>query len=76
MFDVGPGCNDGAQNHQSKGEQGKTSDRATKPQHLSVRDENDCQILEDGVHRDRQELESLGTRVDHANQQQRNRKPY
>lgn len=76
MFYIGPCGDDGAEHHQTKGEKGKTRHRTTEPQHLSVRNEDDSQVLEDGVNGDREELKRLGTGVDHTNQKQSNREPY
>ena len=76
VLDVGPSGNDRTEDHQTKGEQGHASDRAAKPEDLTVRDEDDGQVLEDGIHGDRKELEGLGAGVDHADQQKSNGEPY
>ena len=76
MFDIGPRGDDGAEHHQTKGEKGKTRHRTTEPQHLSVRNEDDSQVLEDGVNGDREELKRLGAGVNHTDQKQSNREPY
>lgn len=76
MLNVGPRGNDGAENHQTEGEEGHVGDGATKPEDLTVGDQNDGQVLEDGIDGDGQELEGLGAGVDHADQQKGNREPY
>lgn len=67
-LDIGPRSNDGAKHHQAEGEQGQGGDAATEPEHLSVRDNDDCQVLEDGVDRHGEELQGLGARVNHADE--------
>lgn len=76
MLNVGPCGDDGAHNHESKGEQGKTGDGATEPEHLTVGNEDNRQVLENGVYRNRKKLEGLGASVDHADQKQGDGKPY
>lgn len=76
MFDVGPGGDNRTKHHQAKREKRKTGHRATEPQHFSVGNEDDGQVLENGVDRDRQELERLRTGVNHTDQEQSDRKPY
>jgi hypothetical protein len=66
MFDVGPRGNDRAQNHKSEGKQSEASNGPTEPEHLSVGDEDDRQILENGVYRDREKLKRFGARIDHS----------
>ena len=53
---VCPSRNDGAQDHQAKREERHASDRTTKPEHFSVGNEYDGQILEYRVDWDRQKL--------------------
>lgn len=76
ISDVGPRGDNRTKHHQAKREKRQASNGATKPQHLSVRDKNDSQVLEDGVDGNREELKSLGTGVDHTDQKQSNREPY
>lgn len=75
VLNVGPGGDDGAENHQTEGEQGHGGDRATEPEDLSICNQDDCKVLEDGVYGDREELESPGAGVDHANEEERNGEP-
>lgn len=42
--------------HERERDERETRDVAPEPEHLAVRDEDDGHILEDGVHRDREEL--------------------
>ena len=75
MLDVRPRSDDGAHHHQPEGDQGQTRDRASEPKHLAIRDEDDGKVLEDGVDRDREELKSLASSVDHSDQEEGNREP-
>ena len=74
-LDVGPGGNDGAEHHQAEGQQAERGDAAAEPEDLSIGDDDDCQVLEDGVDRDGEELEGLGARVDHADEEERDGEP-
>jgi hypothetical protein len=74
-LDVGPSGNDGAEHHQAEGQQGERSHAATEPEDLSIGNDDDCQVLEDGVDRDGEELEGLGARVDHADEEERDGEP-
>jgi hypothetical protein len=76
MLNVGPGGDNGAENHQAEGKESHVGDGATEPEDLTIGDEDDGQVLEDGVDGDGEELESLGAGVDHADQQKGNREPY
>jgi hypothetical protein len=69
VLDISPGGNQGAEDHQTEGEQGQISDGATEPEDLSIGDQDDGQILEDRVNGNGEELESLGAGVDHADQE-------
>ena len=75
MLNVCPSCNDGAEDHQTEGEESHGCNGATKPEHLTVRDQDDGQVLEDGVDGDREELERPGTCVDHTDEEESNREP-
>jgi len=74
-LDVRPRSNDGAEHHQTKREQGHGRDASTEPEDLSVGNDDDGQVLEDGVHGNREELERLGARVDHSDEEQRDGEP-
>jgi hypothetical protein len=75
MLDICPGCDNGAENHQTEREEGHGGDGATEPQHLSVCDENDSQVLEDGVDGNREKLERPSARVDHADEEKGDGEP-
>lgn len=75
VLDIGPGSNERGEDHKTKGEKGHATDAAAEPKDLAVCDQDDCQVLEDGVDRDGQELESLGTSVDHANEEEGDGEP-
>lgn len=51
MLNVRPSGDDGAENHEPKREERHSRDRSPKPQNLSVSDQDDCEIFEDGVNR-------------------------
>jgi hypothetical protein len=76
VLDIGPSSNDGAEYHHAEGQQGHGRDRAAKPQDLTVGDDNDGQVLEDGVDWDGEILQGLGSGVDHANEQERDWEPF
>lgn len=75
MLDVCPGSNDRTQHHETEGEQGETRNRAAEPENLTICDEDDGQVLENGVHGYRKELQSLGASVDHADEKEGDREP-
>lgn len=75
MLNIGPGGNDGGKNHQTEGEQRHRRNGATEPEHLTIRDDDDGQVLEDSVDGDRKVLESLSRRVDHTDENERDREP-
>lgn len=76
MLDIGPSSNNGTDNHQTEREQSETSDsRTAEPENLSVSDQNDSQVFEDGVDGNREELQSLGARENHSNKEKSNGEP-
>lgn len=75
VLNVGPGGNDGAENHEAERTQSHGSDGASEPKHLSVCDQDDGQVLEDGVDGDGEELDGPGARVDHADQEEGDGEP-
>jgi hypothetical protein len=75
MLDVCPCGNDGAQDHQSEREEGHGRDRASKPKHLSICDQDDCKVFENSVDGNREELEGPCARVDHADEKEGNGEP-
>ena len=74
--DVRPGCDDGAEDHEAEAQQGHARDGSAEPQHLAVCDQDDGQVLEDGVDGDAEELQGLAAGVDHADQQQGDGEPF
>jgi hypothetical protein len=76
VLDICPGRNDGAEDHQAKREESHRCDGASEPKHLAVCDQDDGQVLEDGVDGDREELERPCARVDHADEQEGDGKPW
>jgi len=76
MLNIRPCCNDGAEDHQPKGEQGHRCDGSTEPEHLTICNEYNCKIFENGVHRNRKKLQRFCARVDHTNKEERNWKPW
>jgi hypothetical protein len=75
MLDIGPSGNDGAEDHQAKGEKCHRRHRSTEPKHFAVCNQNDGQILEDRVYGDREESQRLRARVDHTDEEERDREP-
>lgn len=69
------GGKDRREDHQQERAQGHGGDGAAKPQNLTVSDQDDGQVLENGVDWDGQELQRLGGRVDHGHKQKGNRHP-
>lgn len=63
------------EDHQQKGAQGHCGDLTAKPQNFTVGNQNDGQVLEDGVNWNRQVHQSLRGGVDHSNEKKSNRKP-
>ena len=76
MLNIRPGRNDRAGNHQSEGKEGHWRDGTSEPQNLSICDQDDCEILEYSVNRDREELKRLGAGVNHADEKEGDGKPY
>lgn len=76
MLNIGPSSNNGTGDHQSEGEQSETGNsRTTKPEDFSVSDQNDGQVLEDGVDGDREELQGLGAGEDHSDKEKSDGEP-
>lgn len=76
MCNVRPCCNDGAEDHQSEGKQGHGRNGASKPQNLTIGNQDNGQVFEDRINRDRKVSESLCAGIDHANQEKGNGKPW
>jgi hypothetical protein len=75
VLNISPRSHDGAEHHQTEREQGQGRDGAAEPEHFSIRNYDDCQVLEDGVDGDREELEGPGARIDHADEEERDGEP-
>jgi hypothetical protein len=56
VVNVGPGGDDGRTDHEEERDEGKTGDVSAEPDDLAVCDQDDGQVLEDGVDGDREEL--------------------
>lgn len=65
MLNIGPSRDHTRQNHQPKREQSHPGDRAAKPKDLTVCDEDDGHVFEDGVDWNGEVLDRFGTGVDH-----------
>ena len=76
MLDVCPSRDDGTQDHESEGEKSHGCDRAAEPKNLAVCDQDDRQILEDGVDGNRQIFESFCTGIDHSDEEDGYREPW
>ncbi len=66
VLDICPGGDDGAENHEAEGEEGHSRNGAAEPEDFAVGDQDDGQVLEDGVDGNGEELKGFGTGVDHA----------
>jgi hypothetical protein len=75
VLDICPCSDEGRENHETKGEEGGSGDTAAEPQNLTVGDQDDGQVLENGVDGDGEVLQGLGRRVDHANEEERDGEP-
>src|SRR2546421_10074083 len=69
MLDACPRRDDGTQADESKGEKSQWCDRAAEPKNLAVCDQDNRQILEDGVDGNRQIFESFCTGIDHSDEE-------
>lgn len=76
MLDIRPRRNDTAKHHQAKAEQSHAGHAAAEPEHLAISDQDDCQVLEDGVDGDAEELERFAAGVDHADEEERDGEPF
>jgi hypothetical protein len=75
VLDVCPCSDEGREDHETKGEEGGSGDTAAEPQNLTVGDQDDGQVLEDGVDGDGEVLQGLGRRVDHADEEEGDGEP-
>jgi hypothetical protein len=75
VLDVCPCGDQGRENHETKGEEGGSGDAAAEPQNLTVGDQDDGQVLEDGVDGDGEVLQGLRRRVDHADEEEGDGEP-
>lgn len=73
--DIGPSSDDRRKNNKEERKEGHGADRTAKPDNLTVGNENDGNILEDGEDRNRKELHGLGSGVNHQDQKNRNWQP-
>jgi hypothetical protein len=73
---VRPRSNDGAKDHEAEAQQGHACDGSAEPQHLAVCDQDDGQVLEDGVDGNAEELQGLAAGVNHADQQKGDGEPF
>nr|POE56643.1 hypothetical protein CFP56_33615 [Quercus suber] len=76
MLNVTPRSDHAADDHQTEGQKSHWRDTAAEPQHLAVGDQDDGQILEDGVDGDAEVLQSLGGCVDHADEEKCDGSPF
>lgn len=66
---------DGGEDHQKERTQNHMGNLSTEPQNLTISDQDDSQVLEDGVDRDRQASQGSGAGVDHSHKHENNRHP-
>jgi hypothetical protein len=76
VLNICPGCDDGAEDHQSERKESHGRDSTTEPKNLSVCDQDDGKVLEDSIDGNREKLEGPGARVDHTDEEKRDGKPY
>ena len=76
MLNIRPGGNHTTQHHEPEAEQGHARHAAAEPQHLAVRDEDDGQVLEDGVDGDAEVLQGFEGGVDHADEEEGDGEPF
>jgi len=74
-LDISPSGNDGAEHHQAEGQKSQRGNTAAEPEDLTISNDDNGQVLEDGVHGNGKELEGLGAGIDHAHEKQRNGEP-
>jgi hypothetical protein len=75
MTDICPCCDDGREYHEAEGKECHTGHGTAKPEDFTVGDENNCQVLEDGVDGDGKVFERPGRGIDHANEEEGDGKP-
>ena len=75
VLNICPGCDHRAKYHEAEGEKRHAGNGATEPEDFTIGDQNDCQVLEDGIDRDREKLESFGTGINHNDESERHGKP-
>lgn len=69
------GSKNRGEDHQQERTQSKVGNLTAKPQDLTVSNQNDSQVLENGVDRDRQVNQGLRGGVNHGNKENRDGKP-
>lgn len=74
-LDVSPSSNDGAENHHAKRKKDERRDAAAKPQDFTVRNDNNGQVLENGVDRYGKKLQCLGSGVNHSEKKEGDGEP-
>lgn len=62
--------------HENEGHKRERRHAPAKPDDLSIRDEDDRQVLEDSVHWDAEELQALGAGVDDEHEHEADREPH
>ena len=77
MLNIGPSSNNGTGDHQSERKQSETcNSRTAKPEDFPISDQNDGQVIEDGVDGNREELQGLGAGEDHSDKEKSNGEPW
>ena len=75
MLDISPSSNYRAENHKPECEKSGCCDASSEPQNLSICSDNDGQVLEDRVDRDREELKGFGAGIDHTDEEKGDGEP-
>jgi hypothetical protein len=68
--DICPRSDDRAKDHQAEAQQSHVGDGAAEPEHLAICDQDNGQVLEDGVYGNAEELKRLAAGVDHSNEKE------
>jgi len=75
-LDIGPGGDDGGEDHEAEGDKGHGGDGPAEPEDFAVGDQDNGEVLEDGVDGDGEELQGFGAGVDHADEEEGDGEPW
>ena len=75
VLDIAPRRDDGGEHDESEGEERHGRDAAAEPEDLAVGDQDDGQVLEDGVDGDGEVFDCPGCCVDHGDEEEGDGEP-